>query len=853
MVREFTNRAKQLDLKVEIPMDGNLLSEFAVIAEAGGEQEQRMRIPLVGGSGQFLWKATHKKLGMRRTDFYISNVIKRQVSLTSKGNERITIPKHELEQWKALLLWELQQLPNVRYILCLGAVCLEALMPHLYDDDGKKFSSTAGITMWRGSVATLRLSDREIRVLITFNPAYILREPKNEIVFHFDIGKFKRLIDDKYKPYNITHHINPSFREAIDWIDAVQDAEVPTAYDIETVSGETACVGLAVDNHEGFCINLRTVDANRFSLFEERAIVRRLQTLFACKDTQFIAQNGVFDAAWLWFKDGIRVHANWFDTLLAHHTLYSSLPHSLTFLTAQYTNHPFYKDEGKTWKEGGDIDIYWRYNVKDTCLTRYIAFRQLAELKKFGLDKFFFDHVMRLQPHLVHMIVGGIKCDVDLKQHIIDQLRNELADQLKSYYEAVHEATGEDDYYPNPLSWQQLQGLFFCKLRLVGRGTSTGADNRKRMRSHPRTTPAAAKVLDRLDVYKKDQKFFSTYADSTIDDDKRFRCEYRQFGTQQAPGRLSSAQTAWNTGLNLQNQPERSKSMFITDDGYAFGYFDLEQAEARFVGWDANIAKWIDDFERARHNPGSYDCHRALASQMFNVPYDEVPTKDFNEDGTHTMRFIGKQCRHALNYRMGILMLATKTGLPYYEAERVYHLYHKITPELKADNGWWATIERTIKRDKILYNAYGRRLIILERLTDEALESIVAFRPQSSIGDKVNRVIYKSHEDDKWPMHAKVMQARMALNIHDALICLAPVDKVKTCLSIMKKHAEEPMRWPCIMTGEMTELIIPAECKMTKQRTLWRLDDEGKLEFYDDDNGYYRWSHLDKVEVEKAA
>src|SRR5690606_1200506 len=119
------------------------------------------------------------------------------------------------------------------------------------------------------------------------------------------------------------------------------------------------------------------------------------------------------------------------------------------------------------------------------------------------------------------------------------------------------------------------------------------------------------------------------------------------------------------------------------------------------------------------------------------------------------------------------------------EATNAYRAYHRITPELQK---WWAALEDEVRRTKTLYNAFGRRFIVLERLSPEALESIVAFKPQSTLGDHVVRVIYQSESDPRWPA-----DARMWLNIHDALICLAPRHKVKLCLSIMKKYAEAPI------------------------------------------------------------
>lgn len=284
----------------------------------------------------------------------------------------------------------------------------------------------------------------------------------------------------------------------------------------------------------------------------------------------------------------------------------------------------------------------------------------------------------------------------------------------------------------------------------------------------------------------------------------------------------------------MQNQPERSHGMYIADPGYAMFYFDLSQAEARVVGWLAGIESWIAQFEQARID-GVYDAHRALAAEMFDVPYDEVPTYDRYDsrrgyfppegkaDGSPTIRYISKRCRHGLNYRMGPDRLSAVTGLPLNEASEAYRKYHRITPELAQ---WWAAVEKEVRDTGQLFNAYGRRWLLMERLSPEALESIVAYKPQSTIGDKVTRTIYQAHDDPRWPA-----DARIKLNIHDAVIGVAPKHKVQKCLSIVKKYAEEPL----IINGR--ELIIPADTKVS----------------YENENGYHSWGSLKKIEVEKAA
>jgi len=823
-------QAQNHGLQIDVLGDGAFNSEIAVIGEAPGETEVKMKMPFVGGSGKLLWD-TLREHGYNRQMVYTTNVVKRQLSLSTKSEKRAPIHASELQHWMELLRWELQQLPSLKCVLILGNYALKAVVGH------------DKIMSWRGSVFDENMLGRPLRCIATLNPSMVLREPKTEILFKFDVAKIQRVMTGKFKQYDITAHYDLSYDRAIDAIKHTHNEAIehdkPVSFDIEVLSMETACVGISTDTHEGFCINFRDQRTNIYTRTEERELRRLLNGMLSDRRVKLVAQNGSFDSYWLWYKDRIRPHGVWFDTLLAHHTLYPTLPHNLGALTTQYTDHPYYKDEGKEWKDNNEIHKFWIYNVKDVCLTLKVQQMELVELRKAQLESFFFDHVMRLQPLLVRATVLGVLCDVPLKRYITDAIRNDVALLCEQFHEKVHEATGLPDYNPSPNSWPQLAELFFHKLKLIGRGSSTDDENRQRIKRHPRTPPDAIDMINVLDRYKEEHKFLSTYAEMTIDSDNRIRCEYKQYGTQSAPGRLSSTKTMWNSGMNLQNQPQRAHAMFVADKGYALIYFDLSQAEARYVGWDAWIEKWVEQFERARVD-GKFDAHRALASEMFGIPYDEVPKKDRDENGKMTVRFIAKRCRHGLNYRMGPDQLATTTGLLIGEAMNAYNIYHKVNPELKP---WWDALTNKVKTTKTLYNSLGRRLLFLNRLTDdEALKSVVAFRPQSTIGDKVSQVWYQSESDPKWPHNARV-----ALNNHDALIGIAPISKAKTCLAIMKRYAEEPIMVTSTVTGKTNPLIIPAETKISYPTT-WNIE-QGKLQFIPDGRGLHRWSHMKVVEV----
>jgi uracil-DNA glycosylase family 4 len=825
---QFRHHATALHLKTQCISSGDVMSQVAVISEAPGINEVREKAPLVGGSGKLLWGNLQRIRQRRRSstrcgrnDVYVTNVVKRMLS-GPQGKENIGAS--ELAQWKVLLMWELAQLPNLRYILILGDKALQAVMRE------KK------INLWQGTVrdTTLRVLagkpdtddpvvvEKQVTCIVTWNPAACIRAPMLEPVFRMTLDKLFLVLEGRFKPHLITSHINPSPDEAMQWCEKMIDEHVPVSWDIETPHGWVGCHGFANGAHEGMCINYRDAVSNRWSLNDEVKVRKAVQAVLSHPNVKLIAQNGMFDSYVSWVRDRIRAKPVWFDTMLAHHLLYSILPHSLAFLTAQYTTHPYYKDEGKRWHESGNMDEHWEYNVKDACITWACYERLRNELRQAGLEEFFFNHVMRAQPHLVRMTAGGVLTDAALKTRIAEEMRTQVNTLREQFLQEAKACTGMPELEVNPNSPPQLHDMFYAKLGLYApprMSQTTDATVRGIWLDNPSVPEKVKTMLRVLNEYKTEHKFSSNYAEMNVDPDQRIRCEYKQTGVQSAPGRLSSASTAWGSGTNLQNQPERAYEMFIADPDHCLIYFDLSQAEARVVACLAKIEKWLEQFERHRVDR-SYDCHRALASEMFSMPYDEVPTYDRDEQHQPTRRYIAKRCRHGLNYRMMPPKLAEVTGLPLHVAWDGWRRYHHTTPELQH---WWDETVREVRSSKLLVSPMGRPLRFLGRLDEESMDAIIAFRPQSCIGDRVVQILYLAEDDPNWPKD----KARIALNVHDALIGLVHKSVAIRCLRILKRIAEQPM----MINGY--EMIIPAETKISQP------DAEGK----------HRWSTLKEVNL----
>lgn len=803
----FTANARDLGLRTQVLMDGDFDAEICLIGEGPGNQEVNEGIPWVGAAGTLLFNALRRH-GILRPNVYSTNVCKRQISLGA--NTRFPVGKDEWLKWKNLIQWEIDQLPNLKYILCMGNAGLSAL----FGEDG--------IHKFRGSVYDYKGK----QCVLTLNPAAVIRELKDEIVFVMDVNRFADVIIGDYEAHTITKHINPSFKDAIEWIDLMKRSEADVAFDIETISNHTACYGLGNSADEAMCINLRNQTENRYTVDEEIKLLHALQSLFDTRPV--IAQNGNFDAHWCGYKDYLDIRIG-FDTMLAHHTLYPLLPHNLGFLTSQYTTHPFYKDDGKNWKEGGDIDDFWRYNATDVAITWAVKQREEEELRAQGLYDFFIDHVMRLDPHLVRTTVDGLLTDATVKQKVAAELKLDLQRIEAEFQNLIQRRFDNPKYVPNFQSQPQMFDLFFNRLRLNSTSKSIDKDERDKIIADVRTPQDAKDILIKFGELKRESKFYSTYAEVPVDPDNRFRTTFKQQGVASAPGRLSSAGNLWGTGSNAQNQPTRSHKFFISDPGTVMFYLDGSQAEARVVAYLADIPKWKEDFERARLT-GNYDAHKALAADMYKLPYDEVPSEDWikDEDGfdVPTIRYKAKRARHGLNYRMQYERLAEAAKLSLYESKLIYILYHKTNPEIKL---WWAELERIVKKTKELWTPLGRRLRLQQRLDEEALKSIVAFVPQSTIGDHLKRVWYKAHEDDRWNMQ----KMRIKLNIHDAVIGIAKPSAVKTAVQICKEYMEMPIMISDVYGKKAEQLIIPADAKISEP----------------DEKGIHRWSTLKKVKL----
>ena len=138
-----------------VPGEGNPAAELVFVGEGPGADEDAQGRPFVGKAGELL-TAMIQAMGFRREDVYIANVVK----CRPPGNRT-----PEPGEVAACLPYLDRQLLAIRpkIIVALGNTPLRALT----GDD------KLGITAQRGKM----LAWRNIPLLPTFHPAYLLRNP----------------------------------------------------------------------------------------------------------------------------------------------------------------------------------------------------------------------------------------------------------------------------------------------------------------------------------------------------------------------------------------------------------------------------------------------------------------------------------------------------------------------------------------------------------------------------------------------------------------------------------------------------------------------------------------------------
>ncbi len=152
---------------------GNPNAKLVLIGEAPGADEDEQGEPFVGRAGQLLNKIL-VAVQLRREDVYICNILK-----CRPPNNRDPLPD-EVDACEPFLKKQLEII-NPKLILCLGRIAGQTLL-----------KTNATLSELRNNVYVYQ----GIKVLVTFHPAALLRNPNWKRPAWEDVQKMKKIYDE---------------------------------------------------------------------------------------------------------------------------------------------------------------------------------------------------------------------------------------------------------------------------------------------------------------------------------------------------------------------------------------------------------------------------------------------------------------------------------------------------------------------------------------------------------------------------------------------------------------------------------------------------------------------------------
>ena len=157
--------------------DGDPDSPIMIVGEGPGQKEDEMGKPFVGDAGILLNKMLDA-INIQRPKVYITNVVNYR-----PPNNRKPEPS-EINRY-SVFLREHIRIIDPKILILMGSSAMEAL-----------FGQTLKISKERGKWKELIVSQKTYLIILTFHPAYLLRQPDQKKLSWVDLKMIKKKMDE---------------------------------------------------------------------------------------------------------------------------------------------------------------------------------------------------------------------------------------------------------------------------------------------------------------------------------------------------------------------------------------------------------------------------------------------------------------------------------------------------------------------------------------------------------------------------------------------------------------------------------------------------------------------------------
>ena len=417
-----------------------------------------------------------------------------------------------------------------------------------------------------------------------------------------------------------------------------------------------------------------------------------LKPLFEDPSVLKILQNAKYDCKVL-ARLGVQV-APVDDTMLMSYAMNGGLHgHGMDTLSERYLGHsPIPIKEligtGKSQVTFDKVEIAKavNYAAEDADVTLRLWHLFKPQLHRSHVTTVYETLERPLIPVLARMEMAGVKVD----RNVLSRMSGAFEQKMAGLEDQIRELAGEDFKVSSP---KQLGEILFDKLGLPGgKKTKTGAyqTGADILEDLATEHELPGLVLD----WRQVSKLKSTYTDALQDhidpETGRVHTSYSIAGAN--TGRLAS------TEPNLQNIPIRTeegrriREAFVAPEGRTLVALDYSQIELRILAHIAGIGELKQAFKDGQ------DIHALTASEMFNVPLDQM---------TPEIRRQAKAINFGVIYGISGFGLARNLRIPRDEAQGFIDRYFERFPGIRD------YMDETVKFAKehgFVQTLFGRRI-----------------------------------------------------------------------------------------------------------------------------------------------
>jgi len=466
------------------------------------------------------------------------------------------------------------------------------------------------------------------------------------------------------------------------------------------------------------------------------------------------------------------------DSMVLSFLLESGVRHNLDDLSVRLLDvKPIAFEEvvgkGKAQKrfDEAEFEHAVQYAAEDADLALRLCDKLRAMLTDDRLKRLYEDVDLPLVDVLAALEGHGVRLDLNVLSHLAVRMHGER----ERAQARVIELAGEPFNLNSPT---QLGGILFGKLgfkpvKYTGKtkAPSTDEDVLQEL-----AEKQGAEIASELLRHRQMVKLLGTYVEALpqMVNPVTGRVHTRLHQAAVASGRLASSDP------NLQNIPIRTeegraiRGAFVPEHGWVLLDADYSQIELRVVAALAEDPVLLGAFAAGE------DIHRRTASEVFNVPMDQV---------TSDQRSASKAVNFGLLYGQGAFALAANIGVSQKEAKAFIERYFERMPKVAA---WIEGAKEKALAEGLVRTHWGRirRIPELEspnkQFQAQGLREAVNTIVQGTAADLMRRAMVRLHRS----LLASGLKARLLLQVHDELLLEAPPEEVERASALLKEAME---------------------------------------------------------------